>query len=126
MYFLGTVDERGPRPASVEEIARRGAGIAAELILCGDTHIPHSVRLDDGRLIVNPGSVGSPAFEENQSFPHKMETGSPYARYAIAERRNGKWSAQSLAVLYDWEKAATVAEKRQRPDWARALRTGLL
>jgi hypothetical protein len=87
--------------------------------------MPRSVRLDDGRLIVNPGSVGMPAYEENRPYAHKMETGSPHARYSIVEKRNGKWTAEFFAILYDWEKAATVAEKRERPDWARALRTGL-
>jgi putative phosphoesterase len=125
MYFLETVDERGARPADMQEITARAAGIDAALILCGHTHMPRSVRLDDGRLIVNPGSVGMPAYEENRPYAHKMETGSPHARYAIVEKRNGKWTAELFAVLYDWEKAATAAEKRERPDWARALRTGL-
>ena len=125
-YFLETVDERGVRPASVQEITSRAAGIAASLILCGHTHTPRSVRLGDGRLIVNPGSVGMPAYEDNRPFPHKIETGSPHARYAIAEKRNGKWTAELFAVLYDWEKAAAVAEERGRPDWARVLRTGFV
>jgi putative phosphoesterase len=124
MYFLETVDERGVRPADRQEITARAAGTDAALILCGHTHIPRSVRLDDGRLIVNPGSVGMPAYEENRRYAHKMETGSPHARYAIVEKRNGKWTAEFFALLYDWEKAATVAEKRERPGWARALRTG--
>jgi len=124
MYFLETVDERGVRPADMQEITARATGTDAALILCGHTHIPRSVRLDDGRLIVNPGSVGMPAYEESRPYAHKMETGSPHARYSIVEKRNGKWTAELFAVLYDWEKAATVAEKRERPDWARALRTG--
>ena len=125
MYFLETVDERGVRPADRQEITSRAAGIDAGLILCGHTHMPRSVRLDDGRLIVNPGSVGMPAYEENRPYAHKMETGPPHARYAIVEKRNGKWMSELFAVLYDWEKATTVAEKRERPDWARTLRTGL-
>lgn len=125
-YFLETVDERGVRPASEQEITSRAAGIAASLILCGHTHTPRSVRLDDGRLIVNPGSVGMPAYEDNWPFLHKIETGSPHARYAITDKRNGKWTAELFAVVYDWEKAAAVAEERGSPDWAWALRTGLV
>lgn len=126
MYFLETVDERGVRPASEREVTSRAAGIAASLVLCGHTHTPRSVRLDDGRLIVNPGSVGLPAYEDSWPFPHKIETGSPHARYAIAEKRNGKWTTELFAVVYDWAKAASVAEERERPDWALALRTGLV
>ena len=58
-----TVDERGVRPASAQEITSRAAGNYRLTRLCGHTHTPRSVRLDDGRLIVNPGSVGMPAHQ---------------------------------------------------------------
>jgi predicted phosphodiesterase len=125
-YFLETVEEEGLRPASREEVRSRAATTAAPLVLCGHSHKPRVMRLDDGRLIVNPGSVGLPAYEVSRPFPHRMESGSPHARYAIVEKRDGEeWSAELFAVLYDWEKAAVVAENRKRPDWAYALRTGL-
>jgi hypothetical protein len=31
-----------------------------------------------------------------------------------------------VAVTYDWEAAARLAEQRARPDWVRALRTGFV
>jgi putative phosphoesterase len=124
-YFLETVDHRGLRPASVPEVTSRAMGISAAVTFCGHTHLPRFITLGDGRLIVNPGSVGMPAYQSESPYPHKVETGSPHARYAIAERRSGTWTAELLAIRYDWEKAAKVAEERERPDWARALRTGL-
>lgn len=125
-YFLETVDENGLRPASIEEVKSRAGNVPARLILCGHTHLQRSVTLDDGRLIVNPGSVGLPAYEERHPFPHKVQSGSPHARYAIVEKKGGQWSAEMIVVGYDWESAATMAAKRGRPDWERALRTGFV
>jgi putative phosphoesterase len=123
-YFLHTVDQDGLRLASIDEIEARAGTTNAGLILCGHTHVPRIVRLDDRRLILNPGSVGVQAYEAEWPLPHKVETGSPHARYAIVEKRSGTWTAELLAVAYDWESAAAIAEQRGRSDWARALRTG--
>lgn len=125
-YFLESVDNGGLRPATIEEVTFRAQGITRQLILCGHTHIPRSARLESDCLIVNPGSVGLPAYEDNFPFPHKVQTGSPHARYAIVEKQANRWTAEFFAVTYDWEKAASIAELRGRPDWARALRTGLI
>jgi predicted phosphodiesterase len=126
MYFLETVEREGLRRASLQEVSSRAAGVAAELILCGHTHIPRSVRLLDGRLIVNPGSVGLPAYQGDWPFSHEVQMGSPHARYAIVEKQEEKWSSELRAVAYDWERSAIIATQRGRPDWAHALRTGLI
>jgi diadenosine tetraphosphatase ApaH/serine/threonine PP2A family protein phosphatase len=71
------------------------------------------VRLRDGRLIVNPGSVGL-----------QMNHGSPDARYAIVERRDGKYYPSFHAVPYDHFAAARQAEANGFPQWRDALVTG--
>jgi predicted phosphodiesterase len=123
-YFLETVTPDGLRRATRGEIAQRAGDVDAAVILCGHTHLARAVRLDDGRLIVNPGSVGLPAYDDDRPYPHVVESGSPHARYAIVSHDDGGWSAEMHAVAYDWEKAARDAEVNDRPDWARALRTG--
>jgi len=123
-YFLETVDESGLRPATAAEIEERAGSASAKVILCGHTHVPRAVRLADGRLIVNPGSVGLPAYADDHPHPHAVETGSPHARYAIIEKEKDYWSAQLLAIDYEWEAAAITADQRGRADWGRALRTG--
>lgn len=124
-YYLDHVGEKGGRAATPDEIEARTSGETAALILCGHTHVPRVHRRRDGGLIVNPGSVGLPAYADDRPWPHVMEAGSPHARYAIAERgADGRWSAEMISVDYDWEAAARLAYERGRPDWAVALRTG--
>lgn len=123
-YLLETVEPGGMRPATEAEVRERTGIAEAAVILCGHTHVPRIVQLEDGPLVVNPGSVGLPAYEDDRPWPHAVETGSPHARYALVERRQGRWTAELIAVAYDWDAAARVAEANGRPDWARALRTG--
>jgi len=122
-YLLESV-ERGrialARPAEIEE---RLTGVHAQVMLCGHSHLPRIVRIRD-TLIVNPGSVGLPAYTHDRPEPHAVETGSPGARYAILEKRERGWHAQLLAVPYDYVVAAERAKRNGRPDWELALRTG--
>ena len=123
-YFLETVTHEGLRAATIAVIEERARCVEAALILCGHTHIPRQVRLADGRLIVNPGSVGLPAYDDDRPFPHAVETGSPQARYAIVTSGGGTWSAELRSIDYDWDAAVGLAIANDRPDCARALATG--
>ena len=123
-YFLDTVDETGCRRATLAEVEQRAAGCAASLIVCGHTHLSRTMRLADGRMVINPGSVGLQAYPAKWPYSHTMESGSPHARYAIAERADQDWLIELVEVVYDWEKAALRAEANGRADWAVGLRTG--
>jgi predicted phosphodiesterase len=120
----------GVRVATLPEMHERAGdamkGIAHGVILCGHTHIPRTVRLGDGRLIVNPGSVGLPGFDDDHPHPHIVETHAPHARYALLDRSAAGFSVSLRAVAYDWEAAARRAELEHRPDWAEPLRTGFV
>ncbi|WP_233887278.1 metallophosphoesterase family protein [Paraburkholderia flagellata] len=123
-YFLETVTADGCRTATHGEVRRRAAEVEATLILCGHTHLARSMQLADGRFIVNPGSVGLPAYEDTHPFAHRMETGTPHARYASVTRSPRGWEVEFRAVEYDWHAAAELAAANGRPDWEAALRTG--
>jgi predicted phosphodiesterase len=110
--------------ASQKEIAARLDGADATLVLCGHTHVPRLVRLEDGRVVVNPGSVGLPAYEDDGSTPHVVETGCPDARYAIVRRGMTGWSVEFVCVPYDWRAAGAAARKAGWPAWARNVETG--
>lgn len=123
-YFLETVTSDGCRTATHDEVRRRAADVEAALILCGHTHLQRSMTLADGRLIVNPGSVGLPAYEDSHPFSHRMEMGTPHARYASITRTPRGWDVAFRSVEYDWHAAADLAAAHDRPDWESALRTG--
>ena len=120
-YFLQTLD----RAATASEVAARLGTVTTPLVLCGHTHVPRSVR-SGSSLILNPGSVGHPAFASNYPVAHAVESGSPDARYAIAERRNGVWSASLISVPYPHHTMVQLAQLHNRPDWECALRTGYM
>lgn len=125
-YFLETVEPTRLRHATVGKIDERAGSTEASLILCGHTHLPRAVRASDGRLIVNPGSVGLPAYDDVHPCPHVVETGSPDARYAIVERLAGQWSASLISVPYPHRSMEKLARDRKRPDWAHALSSGFM
>jgi len=124
-YLLETVEDGHARLARPGEIVQRLGGVAGTLVLCGHSHIARVVRTA-GVLIVNPGSVGLPAYDHDVPQVHVMESGSPDARYALLERTSRRWSAALVTVPYDNLGAAQRAEQNGRPDWASALRTGYM
>jgi predicted phosphodiesterase len=80
-FWLDYVAPDGSAPKStIEAIESEARGIDASLILCGHTHIPRVVRLGDGRMIVNPGSVGlpdCPAMAERLRYPTRWRSAHP-------------------------------------------------
>lgn len=111
--------------AGATDIADRlGQDANAELLVCGHTHKPRLVRLADGRLVLNPGSVGLPAYRDETPAPHAVENGSPEARYAIARRTTQGWQVDLVAVPYDWKRAAAAARAAGWEEWAHNLETG--
>ena len=124
IYLLEHVTERGV-------FLRDSAAITADLrdvnqpvVVCGHSHIPRTVWLPDGRLVVNPGSVGVPAYEDDLPYPHVMEAGSPHARYAILTRQSSGWAVEQIALPYAWDVAAEMARRNGRTDRARWIATG--
>lgn len=108
------------------EVEAFASGTTSPLLLCGHTHIPRGVRLTDGRMIVNPGSVGLPAYDDDQPHYHVMQTGTPHACYATAQRRDGKFHVSFKQVPYDTQRMVELAKAAGRKDWAKALETGWL
>jgi predicted phosphodiesterase len=122
--YLEDIIDGELRPATRASIEQRTGPCEASLILCGHSHIPRLARLSNGRIIVNPGSVGIQAYEGHHPSPHTVEIGSPHARYALSEQSPAGWKVEFIAVPYDWDTASRLARQRARPDWDRALRTG--
>lgn len=117
-------DDGTARPSGIEAIEAGAAGIDAGLILCAHTHIPRVVRLRDGRMIINPGSVGLPGYDGKVPVPYVVELGTPHACYAILEQAGGAWRATFRYVPYDTTAVAALARSKGMLSWASAIATG--
>ncbi|WP_435921395.1 metallophosphoesterase family protein [Paenibacillus sp. DYY-L-2] len=123
-YLLEEVDGNGVRVKSHHQLLSELKDIVQNYIFCGHSHVKKSVYLPDGKLIVNAGSVGLPAYEDELPFPHIMESGSPHAEYVIARKKGEYWNIEHVMVRYDWEMASSMAKYNGREDYAIALKTG--
>ena len=118
VYWLETVTPDGSvRMSSLEAIEKASGGNLA--VADSVRAIPISrarCRLGDGRLVVNPGSVGVPGFSYNVPFPHVIEAGTPDARYAILELAIGKLARDlpPCAVRPRGDGGTGAAERRRR------------
>lgn len=123
------LDKRGKAARLIardlDEVLTRAKETNHCLTLCGHTHTPRSVRLPDGRRIVNPGSVGCPAYLDSRMKPEFVhQTGNTDARYALVEEMAGDWRASLVSVPYDAAEMIALAESKGAKGWAEALRTG--
>lgn len=106
-------------------VIERAGDAPQGLILCGHTHSPRTVRLPDGRMVVNPGSVGCPAYLDTRVEPAFVhQTGSPDARYAVVELRRDGWSVDLCSVPYDASEMARIALSKGADSFAQAVSTG--
>ena len=123
------LDFRGPDNRLVArdlpEVEARADGVTAPIMLCGHTHTPRIVRLPTGQMIVNPGSVGCPAYLDSRADPHFIhQTGAPDARYAVIECINGVWQADLIAVPYDPTPMVELAKAKGAESWVKAITVG--
>lgn len=124
IYLLEDVAAGRPMLRTPEAIASLLEGIELPVILCGHSHLARLVQLPDGRLVINPGSVGLPAYADEKPAPHRMENRTPHARYALIEKTVSGWNVEFISLAYPWPQAVTAANQQGRRDWARALATG--
>jgi putative phosphoesterase len=123
VYLLEAVRETGAGLRPSAEIAALLGAEPPAVTLCGHSHVPRVVATGD-RLVVNPGSVGLPAYDHDEPWPHVMEAGSPHARYALLTRGPQGWTIEQRMVPYPWKEAAARARQNGRPDWAAWIETG--
>ena len=92
-------------------LLRMLSGEAADVVLCGHTHLPYQRRVGDIDLI-NVGSAGKP------------KDGDPRAAYAVIDIGDAV-KAAFVRVTYDFEAAARAIESTDLPaEFAEALRRG--
>jgi len=122
-YLLEKVYPNCVANKSSIELEQELANINQKVILCGHSHIPKLVEINK-KIIVNPGSVGLQAYQDDQPFLHKMENFSPHARYSVIIYSNHSFKINQIAVPYEYEIPALIAIKNGFPDWSRWIESG--
>lgn len=124
-YWLDNVSQDGKISLSdYQDIEARVGEVTSSLILCGHTHIPRAIRLRDGRLIVNPGSVGAPGYDDDKPIYHVVQTGTPDASYALVQKNQDRWQVTFRLVPYDSDRMVKLASDASRSEWASVLASG--
>lgn len=107
-----------------DEISGEASGINASLLLCGHTHLPRRVDLPDGRVILNPGSVGCPGYIDDVPVHHVVQTGTNAACYAVVRKTADGWATAFRHVPYDPSRMIELAKAANHPNWEARLATG--
>jgi predicted phosphodiesterase len=124
-YLIEELVPRGVRLRDRDAIRFQLENVtSASLALCGHTHVPQYVRVSENLVVLNPGSVGLPAYSDISPIPHAMQTGSPEARYAVVDIEGTRITAAHICVQYDYKQAAALAVGAGFHDWNTALLTG--
>ena len=109
----------------LEDVVQRAGDLDAALVLTGHTHTPRVVRLPGGPMVVNPGSVGCPAYLDDRTNPPFIhETGAPDARFAIIEMQGETIEVALCSTPYDPTAMAKRARDKGAETWAQAIETG--
>jgi putative phosphoesterase len=124
VYLLEDVSIGSPLVKDEATILSHLDEISHPVILCGHSHIPRVVQLSSGQLIINPGSVGVPAYDDDVPSYHAMQNYSPLASYAVLEKQGDDWQVELLKIPYDIQSAVNQAQRQGREDWAYWIRTG--
>lgn len=123
------LDHRGPASRLIARdrggVEARATGLEARVTVTGHTHSPRAVRLSGDRLVVNPGSVGCPAyFDDRFEPPFIHETGAPDARFAVIETVGEAVEVSLRCVPYDPSEMRSRALARGAETWAEAITSG--
>ncbi len=84
----------------IDKVEEMVAGVNADLIFCGHTHLPCGYQTSKKQTIVNDGSVGRPFTPE------------PKSCYVVAEFKDNSFEIQHRFIEYDREKASKLLAKR--------------
>lgn len=125
-YLLEKVTANGVFIYNDEDLVKRTGHINERIILCGHSHVNRVVYLSNDKIILNPGSVGLPAYLGNGEHRFAMESMTPHAKYAIVYAYGQSISIEQVYCAYDWNKASEAARRNGNEKWAQYLLHGRL
>jgi predicted phosphodiesterase len=123
-YLLEKVTRHGVFVCNDEELIARTTHINERIILCGHSHVNRVIYLSNDKIILNPGSVGLPAYLGTGEHRFAMESMTPHAKYAIVTADKENIRIEQVLCAYDWHKASQAARKNGNEKWAKFLLWG--
>ncbi|HEX3384827.1 MAG TPA: metallophosphoesterase family protein [Mucilaginibacter sp.] len=123
-YLLEKVTAKGVFVHNDEDLVERTKQINERIILCGHSHVNRVIYLSNDKIILNPGSVGLPAYLGTGEHRFAMESNTPHTKYAIVQADGDDISIEQVLVAYDWRKASENARKNGNEKWAEFLLYG--
>jgi len=123
-YLLEKVTEHGVFVYNDEELIEKTKAIKERIILCGHSHVSRVVYLSNNKIILNPGSVGLPAYLGNGQYRFAMESMTPHAKYAIVSADGDAISVEQINCSYNWQAASAAAKRNGNENWAKFLLYG--
>lgn len=86
---------------TLDELEEIIAGVGADLIFCGHTHVPCGFQTNSRKTVVNVGSTGRPM------------TSNPQSCYVIADFNSGEFTIEHRLVDYDRKTASKLMGNRK-------------
>jgi predicted phosphodiesterase len=123
-YLLEQVTANGVFVYNDEYLIEKTKDIKERIILCGHSHVNRVIYLSNDKIILNPGSVGLPAYLGNGEHRFAMESMTPHAKYAIIHADGPTISIEQVLCAYDWHKASAAAKSNGSDNWAEFLLRG--
>jgi predicted phosphodiesterase len=109
-YLLENVTPNGVFVYNDEELIQKTKHITQRIILCGHSHVNRLVYLSNGKIILNPGSVGLPAYLGTGEYRFAMESMTPHAKYALVKVDGDDINIELIHCAYDWNAASAAAK----------------
>lgn len=123
-YLLEHVTANGVFVYNDEALVNKVGHIKERIVLCGHSHVNRVIYLSNDKIILNPGSVGLPAYLGNGEYRFAMESMTPHAKYAIVHADGENISIEQIHCVYDWHRASEAARKNGNEKWAKFLLQG--
>jgi putative phosphoesterase len=123
-YLLEQVTAQGVFVYNDEELISKTQHISQPIILCGHSHVNRVVYLSNGKIILNPGSVGLPAYLGNGEHRFAMESMTPHAKYAMVKVDGNDINIEQIHCTYNWQQASAAARQNGSEKWAEFLLRG--
>lgn len=123
-YLLEKVTQHGVFVYNDEELIEKTRHINERIILCGHSHVNRVIYLSNNKIILNPGSVGLPAYLGNGKYRFAMESMTPHAKYAIITADGDAINIDQINCSYDWNAASQQAKEHGNENAAKFLLYG--